>query len=122
MYSLKKFFCNFPGHYLAACILAVAVGLFRYFTLPEGLILSYLWYEVLSVSGYVVVLVGALFTVSYYGAFDLFGYVFSTERSKYKNYVDYSEQKYVKRAREGYFFVPYYVVGIAIVIISRFFS
>lgn len=126
MYSLKKLFFQSPGHYIAALILAVAVGAFRFSTLPEGIDARFVWYEVLSVSGYVTFLIGALLTVSYLGAFDLFGYAFSPgrmgEHRKYKDFVHYSNQKAEKRARGGYFFVPYYVVGIVVVLVSGLFS
>lgn len=126
MYSLKKALFQSPGHYLAALILAVAVGAFRYSTLPEGIDVRFACYEILSVSGYVTFLIGALLTVSYFGAFDLFGYVFSPGRSgehrRYKDYVHYTQQKTEKRARGGYFFVPYYVVGVAVVLISYLFA
>lgn len=125
MHFLKKLFFQFPIHYVIAFVLAAAVGAFRFSTLPEGLASSFVWYETFSVSGSVTVLIGALLTVSYYGAFDLFGYVFSPGRSgehrKYKDYVHYSEQKLEKRAREGWFFVPYYVVGVLVLLISRLF-
>ena len=126
MYSLKKFLFHSPGHYIAALILAAAVGAFRFSTLPDGINVRFAWYEILSVSGYVTFLIGALMTVSYFGAFDLFGYVFSPGRTgehrKYKDYAHYSQKKMEKRGREGYFFVPYYVVGFAVVLISRFFA
>lgn len=122
MESLRKALFHSPGHYAVALVIAVAVGLFRFFNLPEGLSPWYVWYEVLSVSGYVTFLVGGLMTVSYFGAFDLFGFVFSPghtgEHKKYKNYADYTEKKTEKRIREGYFFVPYLVVGVVIVLIS----
>jgi hypothetical protein len=125
MYFLKKLIFQFPGHYITALVLAAASGAFRYSTLPVGIDPGFAWYEALSVSGSVTVLIGALLTVSYYGAFDLFGYVFSPGRSgehrRYKDYVHYSEQKLEKRAREGWFFVPYYVVGVLLLLISRLF-
>lgn len=122
MYFLKKLIFSFPKQYIWASVLAAAVGAFRYSTLPENIDAGFIRYEVLSVSGYVTILIGALLMVSYLGAFDLFGYVFSpgrgTEHRKYKDYVHYSEQKMEKRSREGYFFVPYYVVGIVLVLLS----
>ena len=124
MDSFKKALFHSPGHYAVALVIAVAVGLFRYSTLPEGLNIGYVCYEVLSVAGYVTFLVGGLMTVSYFGAFDLFGFVFTPRgqngKKKYKNYTDYTEKKTENRVREGYFFVPYLVVGVVIVLISWF--
>ena len=126
MYFLKKFLIQSPGHYALALFLAVIVGLFRFSTLPEGVNPAYQWYEIFSVSGCVTFLVGGLLTVSHFGAFDLFGYVFSPngtgDRKKYKNYADDSIDRTAKRTRVGYIFVPYYVVGIVVVLISRLFA
>ena len=125
MYSLRKFFVQSPGHYVVALLLSVVIGLFRYSTLPEGISINYVWYEILSVSGSVTFLVGALLTVSHFGAFDIFSFAFSSNRTgehrKYKNYAEYSENRTAKRTRLGYIFVPYYVVGIVVVLLSRLF-
>lgn len=126
MESLRKALFHSPGHYIVALVIAVAVGLFRFSTLPEGMSPWYVCYEVLSVSGYVTFLIGGLMTVSYFGAFDLFGFVFTPRgqngKKKYKNYTEYTEKKSEDRVREGYFFVPYFAVGIVIVLISWFFA
>ena len=122
MDSLKKIFLQSPGHYAAALIVAVLAGVFRYATLPEGVGVRYALYEIFSVSGYVTFLIGGLVTVAYFGAFDLFGYVFSPGRRKYRNYAQYSEVKTQERGRDGYYFVPYFVVGILVVLISLFFG
>ena len=99
---MKKIFFQSPSRYIWALVLAAAVGVFRYFTLAEGVSDWLMWYEIFSVSGYVTFLVGALLTVAYFGAFDLFGYVFSPGRTggvkKYKNYAEYSQQQTEKRA------------------------
>lgn len=126
MGNLKKYLFRSPGHYVVALIITVAMGIFRFCTLPEGIGIGFTVYEVLSVSGYVTFLVGALLTVAYFGAFDLFGYVFSRNRTgevqKYKNYADYCHKQAEKRARGGYYFLPYYVVGIAVVLLSLLFG
>lgn len=126
MNSFRKALFHSPGHYVIALVIAVAVGLFRFSTLPEGISPWFVCYEVLSVSGYTTFLVGGLMTVSYFGAFDLFGFVFTPRgqngKKKYQNYTDYSEKKSEERVREGYFFVPYFVVGAAVVLISMLFA
>lgn len=126
MHAIRKLLFRFPGHYVVALIVAVAVGVFRHYTLPDGIGIRFTWYEVFSVSGYVTLLFGALMTVTYFGAFDLFGYVFSPgrtgENKKYKSYTHYVEQKAEKRAKEGYFFVPYYVVGAVLILVSLLFA
>ena len=94
MYTLKKFFLHSPGHYVASLILAIAVFLFRWFNLSEDVGFGFAVYDCLSVAGGVTFLVGALFTVSYFGAFDLFSYVFARafEKKHYKSYAAISEQ------------------------------
>lgn len=125
MYALKKFFVHSPGHYIGALIFAAAVGILRFFTLPETVGVRFRWYEILSVSGFATFLVGALMTVAYFGAFDIFGYAFAPGRfqgiKKYKDYTDYSQQKAEKRAIGAYYFVPYYVVGIVVLLVSYLF-
>lgn len=126
MYAFKKLLFRFPGHYVVALIIAAAVGVFVFSTLPEEAGIRFVWYEVFSVSGCVTFLFGALMTVAYFGAFDLFGYVFSPgrtgENKKYKSYTHYVEQKAEKRAKEGYFFIPYYVVGAVVILVSFLFA
>ena len=118
MNALKKIFGQSIWNYVAAVVLAVAVGVFRFVMLPKGVDVRFMWSEILSVSGIVTFLIGALLLVAHLGAFDLFGYVFSPGRQKYKNYTDYSQQKEQSRAKGGYFFVPYFVVGVIIALIS----
>lgn len=126
MHSLKKLFFHSPAHYIAAVIISVAVMIFRFFTLPEDTGSQYAWYEVLSVSGYVTFLIGGLFAVAHLGAFDIFGYAFSPGRMgkvrKYRDYTDYQQQKQEKRAKEGGAFVPYFLVGIVLFLISLLFA
>ena len=126
MYFLRKIFLHSPGHYLAALIVAIAMGIFRFVTLPGWISTRFVWYEIFSVSGFMTFMIGALLTVAYFGAFDLFGYVFSPGRigkqRKYKDYADYSQKKAEKRANSGYFFVPYYVVGVLVMLVSNVFA
>ena len=120
----RKVFLHSPGHYIAALIVAVVVGVYRFATLSDGVGVWFALYEIFSVSGLVTFLIGGLMTVSFFGAFDLFGYVFSSARSngKYKNYADYSQKSMEKRTLGKYYFVPYYVVGVIVFLISFLFS
>lgn len=124
MYTLKKTFVHSPGHYVGALLLALAVFLFRRWNLPEEVGTAFALYDCLSVAGGVTFLVGALFTVTYFGAFDLFGYVFgrSFEKKSYKSYAHYANEKQEKRSREQYYFVPYYVVGVLVFLVSLLFA
>ena len=138
MNALKKIFGQSIWNYVAAMVLAVVMGVFRFATLLEGIdpelgwlkTLSiygleelsprFVWYEILSLSGMVTFLVGALLMVAHWGAFDMFGYVFSPGRGKYQDYADYSQKKTENRNKTGYIFVPFFVVGVVLVIVSYF--
>ena len=148
MYSLKRFFLHSPGHYIGAVVVAAAVIVFRMLMLPEDVGFRlfwsddlaaagetalyffagtrFAWYDALSVAGGVTFFVGALLTVSYFGAFNLFGYVFSPgrlgEHRKYKSYAHYCQIQEESRSRLAYYFVPYYVVGTAVFLIAFFFA
>lgn len=126
MDSLRKIFFQKPKHYVIAVILTAVVAVLRTIALPQGLEMWFVLNEVLSVAGSVTFLIGALLAVAYYGAFDLFGYVFSPGRTgehrKYKNYAEYAHVKEEKRSRSGYHFVPYFTVGILVFLISFFFA
>ena len=148
MYTFRKFFLHSPGHYVGAAVVAAAVTVFRMLMLPEDVGVRFFWndalsaaegvgfhffagtrfawYDSLSVAGGVTFLVGALLTVSYFGAFNLFGYVFSPGRlgeyRKYKSYAHYCQIQEESRARLAYYFVPYYVVGIAVFLVSFLFA
>ena len=138
MDALKKIFGQSIWNYVAAMVLAAAMGVFRFTTLLEGvdpelgwlktlsiygleeLSPRFVWYEILSLSGMVTFLVGALLMVAHWGAFDMFGYVFSPGRGKYQDYADYSQKKTENRNKTGYIFVPFFVVGVVLVIVSYF--
>lgn len=106
--------------------MALAVAIFRFATLPRGIDFRFVCYEMFSVSGWVVILFGGLMTVAYLGAFDIFGYAFSSargvEKRKYKDYVQYSEAKAEKRSRGHLYFVPYFAVGAIAVLLSLIFA
>ena len=122
MHSLRKIFCHSPGHYIGAGVLTVALGLFRYFTLPEGVSVWFACYEIFSLAGCATILIAMLVTLAYFGAFDLFGFVFGGNKRKYRDYADYSVKRTEARERDGFIFVPYYVVGLAVLLISYLFA
>lgn len=119
---LKKYFGQSLWNYLAAVLMAVATGVFRYVMLPKEIDAGFLWYEVLSVAGFMTFLIGALLMVAHFGAFDIFSYVFSPGRRKYKDYTEYSQHKEKTRSKDGYFFMPFFVVGVLVVLVSTFFA
>lgn len=124
MYYLRKIFLHSPGHYIAALILAVAAGVFRYCGLSADVGARYAVYETLSVAGAVTFLIGGLMTVAYFGAFDLFSYTFSAGRrsGKYRDYADYSQKTAEKRSDGSWYFVPYYAVGLVLFLLSLLYA
>ena len=140
MDALRKIFGQSILTYIVAAVFALAVAIFRFITLLEGLDLemgwyqtlttvgwggmspSLAWHEILSVSGYATFLIGALMLVTHWGALDIFGYVCSFGRRKYRDYTDYSQQKAEKRNKAGYIFVPFFVIGLVLFLISCIFS
>lgn len=126
MYTLKKLIFQSPGRYIAALVVAALVVAFRLYTLGPGLDLRFVCYETLSVAGGVTFLVGGLLAVAHFGAFDLFGYVFSPGRvgevKKYKSYAHYTQVQEEKRSRNGYPFIPFFVVGLMLYLIALLFA
>lgn len=124
MYALKKALFHSPWHYVAAVVLSIVVILFRRWNLPADIGAAFAMHECFSVAGGVTFLVGALFAVTYFGAFDLFGYVFgrAMEKQNYKSYAHYATAKQEKRSREQYYFVPYFVVGAIVFLLSFLFA
>ena len=51
MNALKKIFGQSIWNYVAAVVLAVAVGVFRFVMPPKGVDVRFMWSEILSVSG-----------------------------------------------------------------------
>ena len=122
---LRKIFVHSPVHYIAAFLVAVAAAVYRFVTLPDGVGLQLLWYEMLSVSGMVTFLIGGLLAVAYFGAFDIFTYAFTegpfNKNRKYKSYAHYSQAREASRTRANYYFLPYFIVGLVVYLMSYLF-
>ena len=78
----------------------------------------------LQIGGAIVFLIGGLSLVSYFGAFDTFGYAFSKLRKDpEKNYRDMYEFVTVKaeeRKENRFTFIPYFVTGLFFILIGIF--
>jgi hypothetical protein len=76
------------------------------------------------IGGAVIFLIGGLSLVSYFGAFDTFGYAFSKlKKDPEKNYRDMYEFVTVKeeeRKEHKFPFIPYFVTGLFFVLIGIF--
>lgn len=97
--------------YLAAFLLNAASALIV--LLIKGHELKICYVDAFSVGGAVSVLLGLLIWVASTGAFDTFGYGFSTFRSgrKYKDLYEYTTYKRDKRSRQGKTFLPFILMG-----------
>ncbi len=117
MNLLGRIVRHHPKHYIiAAAIAAVATLLVL---LRDGFTLRIAYANAFTVGGAVTVLIGLLLWTAYLGAFDTFGYSFSTfGNRRYKNLYDYSEAKQAKRSRSGWTFCPYWLVGALFLLIG----
>ncbi len=111
MNAICRFFRHPWKQYAAAAGVAVAItGLSL---LRDGFTLRIHYYNALTMAGAVTLLLGLLLLTAYLGAFDIFGYSFSTLRSqrRYRDLYEYTEAKKEKRRRGDRFFLPWVIVG-----------
>ena len=105
----KRLFCHKPWRYAVSGIVGAAVV----FLILRG---DYgrraAWVDGLTTGGAVLVLMGLLGFVYYHGAFDTFGYAFSTfQDRRWKDLPAYCEAKRGKRVKGGWTFMPAITVG-----------
>ena len=111
MSFFKKVFFHSPFRYLAAFIISVVIGLTILIINGFDLFVNYV--NAFSVGGAVTFLFGLLVLVESLGAFDTFGYAFSTFRKRrHKDLYEYTVAKNEKRSLNKFVFVPYLVVGL----------
>ncbi len=97
--------------YAAAAGVAVTITFLS--LIKDGFVLRISYYNALTMAGAVTLLLGLLLLTAYLGAFDIFGYSFSTLRSqrRYRDLYEYTEAKKEKRRRGDRFFLPWVIVG-----------
>ena len=117
---LRKLFGQSVTNYVVAMVVAVAVGVFRFLMLSKEGSVVLILHETISVAGLATFLIGALLMVAQWGAFDMLSYAFTPKRGKYKDFVEYTQRKAEKRSKEGYIFMPFFVVGVVLVLVSSF--
>lgn len=94
---------------LVPLVLSIGILLIKGFDLP----ICYV--DALSVSGALIIGYGVLSLLSFLGAFDTFGYGFSTFRGanrKYSDLYEYSQARQAKRSGAEWTFVPYIMTGV----------
>ena len=112
MSVLDRLFRHPPRRYLLPAALGVILTLLVLWRNGFGLKIA--WVDALTVAGAVLILLGLLSLLAYHGAFDTFGYAFSTwGRRRWESLYAYSEAMREKRGRGGWTFVPTFVVGAA---------
>ncbi len=111
MNAIRRIFRHSWKQYAAAAGVAVTVTLLS--LLRDGFALRISYYNALTMAGAVTLLLGLLLMTAYFGAFDIFGYSFSTFRSRrrYRDLYEYAEAKKEKRRRGDRFFMPWLIVG-----------
>ena len=118
MKFLKEYVFHSPIHYGIAFFLNVILVLIVLCLKGFNSILAYV--DAFSVAGAVSVLFGLLMMVTSLGAFDMFGYAFSSFRTerKYKDLYEYTVAKQKKHAGKGKTYTAYIIVGVIFLVVS----
>ena len=115
----RKLFLHSPGRYITGVVLAGLTALLILWSKGFEYKISYV--DAFQVSGALVFFMGCLSLAGHLGAFEIFGYSFSSFRRKehkYKDYFQYQQAKAEERSKEKLEFVPFIVVGIVFFIIG----
>ena len=121
MTIFRRLFIHSPIRYIVSLVIGIAVSI--------SVLAFYGWdkkiyyCDAFFASGAILVSIGALAFVSYYGGFDIFGYVFTSLRTnrRYHDLYEYVNAKNEKRKKPYFPFMPYLMVGIVFIIASLFF-
>ncbi|MBQ4563478.1 MAG: DUF3899 domain-containing protein [Lachnospiraceae bacterium] len=118
MKFLREYVFHSPIHYGIAFGLNVLLVLLVLFLKGFDRILAYI--DAFSVAGSVSVLYGLLMLVTSLGAFNMFGYAFSSFRTerKYKDLYEYTMVKQKKQAGREKTYTPYMIVGVIFLLVS----
>ena len=117
MTFFRRFFFHSWKRYVTGLLLAAALVLWILSQKGFDRLLSYV--DAFSTAGAVVFLIGLLQLVAYWGAFDTFGYGFSTfGHKRYADLYDYTTKKMEKRRTSELVFMPFIVVGFFFLIIG----
>ena len=115
----KKLFLHSPARYIIGIILALFIGFLC--LLSKGFEYRISYVDAFSVAGAAVFFIGLLQAAAYYGAFDIFGYAFSSFRRKehkYKDYISYQEHKSEIKNISKLTYMPFIAVGAVFFIIG----
>lgn len=115
----RKLFLHSPVRYVGGVVLALIIGFLC--LLSKGFEYRISYVDAFSVAGAAVFFMGLLQAMSYYGAFDIFGYSFSsfrTKERKYIDYVDYQTKKRAEKSNSKLTYMPFIAVGAVFFIIG----
>ena len=115
----RKLFLHSPVRYIVGVVLALVIAFLCLISKGFEYRISYV--DAFSVAGAAVFFIGLLQVVSYYGAFDIFGYSFSAFRRKerkYTDYVDYQNKKRASKSNSKLTYMPFIAVGAIFFIIG----
>ena len=117
MSFLRRFILHSPKRYLVGLLLAAALVLVSLFIRGFDHLIYYV--DSFGIAGGAVFLIGMLQLVSYWGAFDTFGYSFSSFRhkSRYEDLYEYTVKKQESRRVNELTFMPFIVVGLVFLLI-----
>lgn len=117
----RKLFLHSLVRYIVAFAICATFSLV--YLIINGWNYKIYYVDAFTVGGSISVLFGGLVLVTYLGAFDTFGYAFSTfgRNRKYKDLVDYTEKKQIKRGKNRFIFMPYITVGVIFIIVGLIF-
>lgn len=108
----RRFFFHSPKRYALAAAVGLALVLLYLFL--HGFQLLFYYVDAFSISGSVLILLGLLGAVAYFGAFDTVGYAFQSfaAERRYKDLYEYARAKKEKRKRGELGFMALVNVGL----------
>ena len=116
---IRKLFLHSPVRYIVA--LCLAIGITLIVLISRGFEYRINYVDAFSGAGILVFFLGLLQLVSFYGAFENFGYAFSLLRGQNRRYRDLYEYKKSRteiRLRSKLIFMPFISVGLLFLIVG----
>ena len=122
MKFLKKVFLHSLHKYIIGASICVIILIINLCLNNFNELINYV--DGFQIGGAVVFLMGGLSLVSYYGAFDTFGYAFSKLKKdpekQYRDMYEFVTVKETERKEFKYPYIPYFVVGLIFILIGIF--
>ena len=111
---IKKLILHSPKHYIAAAVIALALSTVAFFTRGGGAFVPFIIGDALSIGGMIVLFLGLLFMVAYFGAFDSFSYAFRnwTRVDARSDYLSFMNNRRDERRQGRLTFMPFIVTGL----------